>query len=332
MSFNDKILNVVDGLLPTVGTFGVEIEAEGANLPVGLGRSNWRREQDGSLQAGLESAEYVMKTPNNLEGTLRDLDELNKLYIANGAVVEETQTSGVHVHVNVQNFTLKDLYKLSTLYFTFDELITTYCGPAREGNHFCLRGVDAENVVFALLDSVTQDDLTYLKTDNIRYCTMNFASLFKYGSIEYRAMRGTSDIHLIKSWVEILNNLVNSINEFNSPEDIVTTMSLDGVDNFIRKILKEKADLFLKVEDREKMIRDGMRLIQPLAYAVDWNKVEKASANPFRKAKKRMEELRPLHLNLDVEEAQQRLRRIREPILNPRWDNEPVQDIDDDGQ
>lgn len=56
---------------------------------------------------------------------------------------------------------------------------------------------------------------------------MNVFSLFKYGSIEFRAMRGTGDLDAIYEWVEILY-VKNGAKQFKTPYDVILSMSEHG--------------------------------------------------------------------------------------------------------
>jgi hypothetical protein len=278
----NTILNVI-GLKETQGLFGVEIEAEGHNLPTFL-KPYWRVDDDPSLKAGFEGREYVMPKPSSLEGVREALNFLDRAYIDNETTVEETITSGVHVHVNVQDMTPKELFTFITTYFILEELLVTYCGPSREGNHFCLRAKDAEWIIHELIEVAINRKLKRLDTDTLRYCSLNVYSLFKYGSIEFRAMRGTRDLDAIYEWVEILARVREASLEFKQPSDVLSSMSYNGEEVFVRRILGDKADFFLRNPHLERMVREGARIVQPLAYAVDWGTYKDTNNNPFAKA------------------------------------------------
>ena len=278
----NTIFNIVKGLRPTEGQYAVEIEAEGTRLPVELDKY-WSVHNDGSLQAGFEAKEYVMRGPTNLEGVKEALDYLDSVYKSNRTTVKETMTSGVHVHVNVQDYTPKELFTFMTTYFILEELLIKFCGDHREGNHFCLRAKDAEWIIDELVDSARTHKFGNLKNDNIRYCSLNPCSLFKYGSIEFRAMRGTRDLDAIYTWVKILDRVRLSAKNFPDPAEVAKLMSIGGESQFVRTVLGEYADMFL-VPGYKQMVKDGVRLIQPLAFCTDWNMYKDTSANPFWRA------------------------------------------------
>lgn len=262
------------------GLYGLEIEAEGDNLPMNGLAGIWRLEADGSLQSGYKALEYVMNIPSSMLGVKSALDVLNIAYKAHGTVVYDTQTSGVHVHMNVQNYTPKELFTLMTVYFILEELLITYCGPNREGNHFCLRIKDAEWLMHELVQAAQTRKFNNLKTDDLRYSTLNSCSLFKYGSLEFRAMRGTGNLNAIYEWVEILDRVREAALKYDSPREVVLSMSESGEDEYLNKILGDKAKLFY-VPERKRMIREGARLVQALAFLPQWNEYKDIKVNPF---------------------------------------------------
>lgn len=278
----NTIVNIIAGLKPTDGRYGVEIEAEGIRLPREL-PPPWRVENDGSLQAGFEAHEYVMHRPASLEGVHEALTTLKQAYKENKSDVRETQTSGVHVHVNVQDYTPKQLFTFITTYFVLEELLLTYCGEDRQGNHFCLRLKDAENIVDEFVMSAKKHQLANLKGDNIRYCSLNPCSLFKYGSLEFRAMRGTGDLNAIETWVKILDQVRLAAKNYADPAEVAKMMSIGGEVQFVNSVLGPYADLFTQVPNYRKMVKDGVRIIQPLAFCTDWSQYRDERVNPFRR-------------------------------------------------
>ncbi len=276
------ILSIIPNLKQKEGRYAIEIEAEGRRLPLAL-EEHWSVHNDGSLQAGLEAKEYVMREPGSLADVKKALDYLEYKYKRHGSVVEETQTSGVHVHVNVQDYTPKELFTFVVTYFILEELLLKFCGEHREGNHFCLRAKDAEFIVDELVDSARTHKLGNLKLDHIRYCSLNPCSLFKYGSVEFRAMRGTPNLDEIFKWAKIIDRVRLSAKNFESPAEVAKQMSMGGEAQFVRNVLGEYAEMFM-VPGYKQMVKDGVRLIQPLAFCTDWTMYKDTSANPFRRA------------------------------------------------
>lgn len=273
----------------TKGNYGIEIEVEGMNLPAGDDmrrypqkfNEHWNIDKDGSLKA-MEAWEYIMPKPKNLEGVKKALDNMIGEFEQRNTVMHESVKAGVHVHMNVQDWDVKRLFTFACVYFILESILVKWCGPFREGNLFCLRGTrDAENVLFQLQEAVAARNLRLLNNDEFRYCSLNFCSLFKYGSLEFRSMRSTRDFDAIFTWVSIIDELARTSEVFRSPVDAIVSMSGDGEQAFLKRMLPSFADI-LTYDGYERDIRDGARSVQTLAFTVDWEDMGKPSNNPFQ--------------------------------------------------
>lgn len=251
----------------TDGDVGIEIEVEGRRLPH-MGKY-WRNEQDGSLR-GPENIEYVLDRPMSLADARKALDYLDDAYKANNSDVHDTVRAGVHVHINVQKLSMIELYNFMVLYIILEELLVKFCGPYREGNLFCLRSCDAEYLLDALQVAASSKHFTMLVSDQLRYASMNVKALGTYGSLEFRAMRGTRDLDLIYKWAEILVGLREMAKTYENPNRIIEGFSEGQAHGFLHHTLGDNAHLFL-CDGYERMLCDGMRRAQDVAYCVDWN-------------------------------------------------------------
>ena len=255
---------------PTDADIGIEIEVEGHNLPQKRNLDGmWRVDTDGSLRG--ESYEYVTP-PIKFDNLGKYLKKLQSAYDACHSEVYESIRTGVHVHLNVQQLTMRQFYNVVTLYFILEDLLVNWCGPSRVGNHFCLRSRDAEFVVFKLVASLK--NFGALDTDVIRYSSLNLYSLFKYGTIEFRAMRGTANLDAIQLWTEVLYSLRNAALKYRDPVDIIMSMSGDGEEALLRNALPDHFHLFTDVPEYRTLIREGARRMQLLAHATDWSKLD----------------------------------------------------------
>lgn len=273
-----EAFGIARGLL-TKGDVGIEIEVEGKSLPRRV--KGWKSEADGSLR-GEENIEFVLERPSTLAEAKQALANLDEAYKSNESVVDDTVRAGVHVHVNVQELTLVELFNFITIYLILEEPLTKFCGPFREGNLFCLRSGDAEYVLFALREAAQSRRFRSLVHDNLRYSSMNVKALGTYGSLEFRAMRGTRDLSLIMDWTKILYGLREAAKTFRVPSDVINSFSEGAYDVFLRRTLGPYAATFLKMEGWEKMVKDGMRRSQTIAFSTNWEKYfEKEVINPF---------------------------------------------------
>jgi hypothetical protein len=264
--------------------YGVEIEVEGVRLPKQehLPEQLWRVERDTSLKTA-EAWEYVMQKPRMIEGVNESIDILQSAYNNRNSIVHDSVRAGVHVHMNVQDWNIKQLMTFAVCYYMVEDILLHWCGENREGNLFCLRTRDAEYVLFKVFQALNERKLSHLKYDLIRYSSLNYCSLFKYGTVEFRGMRGTPDLSLIKTWVAIIDQLrTNSLN-FSSPTEVLEWFSGEGEDGFVAALLPNYHHLF-KCPDKSRVIRNAARRVQMLAFGIDWKALETPPINPFNTA------------------------------------------------
>lgn len=227
------------------GEVGIEVEAEGKNLQIAE-TDLWRTEKDGSLRGNFpeSAAEYVLKKPlpRNLVGAA--LDEL--IQLQKNATLSFSFRTSVHIHINVGDLTEEQLRCFTYAYALLEEPLINFCGKARKANRFCLRIQDAERALFYLQDFYERgiETLRGVSGDDIRYSAMNLAALYKYGSLEFRAMRGTLDKGVIQNWISALLAVKDwSINQ-ETPKQIFDHFQTVGPAAFLNEVLGELAPQF----------------------------------------------------------------------------------------
>jgi hypothetical protein len=263
-----EVMQVFDiqPLYEVEGDVGIEIEVEGNNLP--RAPVMWRAERDGSLRG--ESVEYVLRKPLDMDACRYSLNALNAAYLKNGTTVNESVRAGVHVHINVQKLSLIELFSFITAYVILEDLLIKYCGEYREGNLFCLRTRDAEYLMYTLERVARTKEFLPLRDDLLRYSSMNVCSLFAYGSLEFRAMRGTRDLTLIGDWAEILLGVRDVAKSFDNPASIVEFLEEKGSEAFLEAFLGRFKENLCTPTDTSKLINEGLVRVYPLATFPDW--------------------------------------------------------------
>lgn len=267
-NYNHRVYEVIYGgrRRPKGNVFGLEIEVEGRNLPNDLETIKWKRVNDGSLR-GAESAEYVFAEPLGYEKLVQALDELQREFDRNGSRIDDSIRTSVHLHVNVSDLTVKQLYQFLCLYYMFEETLTQFAGPARIGNVFCLQAADAEFIVEQLVDAARKDRYFPGMTENNRYAAANLVAVAKFGSLEFRALRGTVDKKLILDWVNLIVRLKDYAIQKANPPQLIEEMSILGPQQLAREVFGKYVD---RLNINERLIRDGMRLAQEVAYSIEW--------------------------------------------------------------
>lgn len=262
----------------TEGEIGLEIECEGMNLfdkPI----SYWSTHPDNSLRPYKDHPplEYVLRKPLSRADTTKALTYLTrKLKEAGSTLIESTRTS-VHVHLNCQQLTLKQVYQFWCLYSVFEEMLIEFSGPDRVGNLFCLGGKHAEQNVIVMEQAIQTENFGELFDNNLRYTSCNMASIGKFGSMEFRCMRGTVDQHLIQTWVDLLCIIKDKALEYKNPQEIVEHFLKVGPEDFLRQTFQSRYDIlqiFLEKQNRHTVMWDGMRMMRDVAYAITWEEFD----------------------------------------------------------
>ena len=243
---------------------GIEIEVEGEGIPIGEDIPMfWRDLHDGSLRG--ESREYVLQKPIKLDKVDIALESLMKSFEQVGARVNDSDNCGVHIHVNCQRMDTKQVLKFACLYLILEEILVSMCGKNRAGNLFCLRARDAEAQVFHLCEAKRTLSINGLQGDMFRYSSMNLASLSKFGTIEFRAMRTPQDFRTLSEWIHILVTVRDASQKFDDIKDMVESVSREGAMRFLEMVFGTSGRS-LMIPDADDMLMRGVRLVQEIAY------------------------------------------------------------------
>ena len=144
---------------------GIEIEAEGKNLPQ-IDTPVWKSERDPSLRG--ESYEYVLRKPVPFDMTNQVLAQVGEEWEKVGAKIKDSPNAGVHIHINASDLTVTQLFNLISLYLVVEHVLVAACGVDRIGNLFCLRASDAEYLIDVIESAVRENDLSHFHSDDIR--------------------------------------------------------------------------------------------------------------------------------------------------------------------
>lgn len=205
----------------STGDVGIEIETETSASYEYPRLKYWKCDRDRSLRNF--GVEYILRAP-------MALSELDNAYNEFKPLVKELKfaqtpiSAGVHVHLNMQNETFLTLANLLTVYSITENLLIRYSGPDRLSNLFCLPMCDAEQIVANNVQMMKDIGRNYysrirVTEDSVKYGAINLAPLSKFGSVEFRSFRGTTDVDEISKWVKLLM----SMKSFSSQRGLVPT-------------------------------------------------------------------------------------------------------------
>lgn len=183
----------------------------------------------------------------------------------------ECNRTSTHVHLNMLKDTILQVLNCIVVYWLLETPLTRLCGEEREGNHFNLRLKDAEAMVPVLCESLASENVLDYLTDRVRYAGLNMNALLKFGSLEFRSMRGTTDASLVLSWTKGLHHMCSVAKTFGTPAQVFDTFLDCTREQFVRKFLPDDlATQVLAVPGYEQMMDESASIVCALAYAQDW--------------------------------------------------------------
>lgn len=254
-------------LPPKTGDLGIEIEMEADVLFPGHNPPGWFQTEDNSLK-GI-ATELVTLQPILYEHVEASILEVKKWLEKSGVIINDSFRAGVHIHVNCLDLTIKQLLNFACAYYCLETVLTRFCGETREGNFFCLRLRDAEAPLFNLISAIEKRRLNVLNTDALRYSALNFKSLFKHGSLEFRGMGTRPDLSRIVEWAQILFKLRAYALQLENRSDITSEISFYGPEVWLQNILGRELTKLLVYPGFEKDVINDMRNVQELIYLED---------------------------------------------------------------
>ena len=250
---------------------GIEVELESNKEDYPRDIQGWNVHNDGSLR--YYGVEYV-SIPLKHKDVANSLNSLQK-GLSKGSWVDNNPRTSVHVHVNMLDYTPLQVWTLCTLYWMLEEVLFDICGNNRKGNVFCMRLCDAEHLIDFCIDDTDSGRSCFQKLtgDNLRYGALNLQSLLKFGTLEFRGMRGTLDMNgLVNDWVNLLIDIRDVSFKFKSPSHVLeefTSVSIE--DGILRHFSRRSIDMLTSSssEWRQKIV-DNYTYLIPFAYCQEW--------------------------------------------------------------
>jgi len=306
---------------------GIEIEVESkSTLPIHPPKG-WVHKEERSLRHyGIEYVTDGTMSADSQEklASIRDLID----YLKNSAslLIEDSPRTSVHVHVNVRDYTVLQMWTAAVAYWLLDNVLITYCGEEkRAGNHFCLRLKDAEGVLkycYRCLSSYKEPFIAL--TEDIRYGSQNLSAVVTFGSLEYRGMRGTLHAGIINDWSNVLYSIVSKSRQYGTPSRLLDEFYRKGATEFVFSVLPTWfASLhILSQSDWKERVEENALLLCELAYFHSWElyeeQIEKYHKGPLQRSLPRILRQDPIPLFpinvLDLDPF--RLRRLNAAVGN----------------
>ena len=136
----------------------------------------------------------------------------------------------------------------------------------------------------------------------MRYAAINLAAMNKYGSIEFRSMRGTFDFEVIKIWCTALVSLRNYACHKKTCIDVYEEFVEMGPEKFLQHVLGDIACHFMYknlVKDCQRSFSLSMEL--PWTFKLSKEKAATPKASPIKKVIRDVR-LPQAHFNIVLDE------------------------------
>lgn len=217
----DKIFDVRSTRLHTASSvfvipdqfFGLELEIENIRGSIiEKAPPGWAIKTDGSLRGGA-SREYISDGPRAPGELIKDVDDLLAALILHGNTEARCSSFRTSMHVHM-DFTRREDYKnmpydsihgvqsVALLYYLLEDQFFEISGQDRKRSGFCFP-LDETLPLFArfLFDATTAS------VNGGRYYGMNFKSLARLGTLEFRHMPLSLNRNRVITWLDTLCRL-----------------------------------------------------------------------------------------------------------------------------
>lgn len=253
---------------------GIELELEGRNVGLAdVATKGWGRHHDGSLRG--ESIEYTTNGAVTIDTAKTLVESLFKKFLENKVVFNDSIRTSTHVHLNFSDKPVKHVLNFFTLFTMLEELLQFYSGEDRKGNVFCISTREAEGIVPLLVEGLTNGTFRIFAGDRFKYAACNLSTLYRFGTVEVRTMRGATSAEQVNNWIDILNDLyVYACTKMKSPAELIQNLSFFGANELLRQIFKpENLQRLLKefprTHELHYSLMEGARILQVFAYSFD---------------------------------------------------------------
>lgn len=252
--YMSRIINFVEG-----NKYGIEIELEGSKI---VSQSydtavtkTWTLKDDNSLRNSPQRAEYVSSFPIDFKHIGDHLLELSEYLESNNALIKNSHRCSVHVHRNVMDVDVFELYKIITIYYILEEVVLNLYGNTRKGNRFCLRLKDA----IMTPNNIRAGFIGFQFSRDRRYSSLNLSSINQIGTIEFRGFDSVTNVRDVFNYISTIENIFEAAKVFDDFQDIINKASINPKE-FIIEILGEE----FYNEESEKQIYEAIPLVYSL--------------------------------------------------------------------
>ena len=259
---------------------GVEIEIEGvaeaSDSLFMVKESNLLKiKYDDSLRDG--GIELIVCNPydaapmrgGDIVNALEIYDQFIKDADEEGFEASTSKRTSVHIHVDVRDLTLTQITKFVSLYIIFEPIFYQWLSQKRARNNYC-RSVYQHDDIRHAMNLLLSEATVYNFTDIVNsYCKkyhgINLYAASTLGTIEFRAMPGTTSGKRILKWINILLAMRHAaLDDSISYNDFPDVASRYGMDHLFDTVFGEWGNP-LKPYANTKAILHGVRTLERIS-------------------------------------------------------------------
>lgn len=253
------------------------VVARNRELPYTPWSHYWEWHEEGSIREG--GSEFVFVEPLFGRDAITALEGL--CAFAHENRWRSTLRTGLHVHMDVRDMEVMQLVGMCVLYAIFEPAIFHWIGDNRENSHFCVPWYRSDGSILEAADIIKSAvkpvegvnmDLLQSAERYQRYAAFNLQALFRYGSVEARHMKTTTDVRRIMEWINLLMSMKRAVARIPASDTaIVRTVENLGPFRALEQILGpecrflvygdfDKDVLEIGIPTANELIREGLTI------------------------------------------------------------------------
>ena len=174
--------------------------------------NTWRIKTDSSIQEGydygLELVTPVLQGQADYERLVLVLDAINSI---DG--VRVNRSTGLHIHVGVEDWKVSNFKNLVKRYAKFEKVLDSIMPESRRMNNgsYCRSNFNSRYSLKDIYNEIDDKDSTRTLISSAssgRYVKLNLQSFWKHGTVEFRHHSGTTNSTKISNWLRVVMAMV----------------------------------------------------------------------------------------------------------------------------
>ena len=174
--------------------------------------NTWRIKTDSSIQEGydygLELVTPVLQGQADYERLILVLDAINSI---DG--VRVNRSTGLHIHVGVEDWKVSNFKNLVKRYAKFEKVLDSIMPESRRMNNgsYCRSNFNSRYSLKDIYNEIDDKHTTRTLISSAssgRYVKLNLQSFWKHGTVEFRHHSGTTNSTKISNWLRVVMAMV----------------------------------------------------------------------------------------------------------------------------